>query len=111
MGHYVINLIQSAPTEPPTLRAICEELSKADHKRFEIGIQLGIPRGKLEKFEKKDDPLSAIIDFWLRGNVKDVPVSWRSIVAALESSHVDEAGLANRISKKYCIDQSKQAGR
>ena len=106
------NLIQSAHTEPPTLKITCMELGRVACKWFKIGIQLGIPRGKLKEFEKEDDPLSAIIDYWLSGNVgEDDPVSWRSIVAALESSHVDEPGLANRISKKYCIDQSKQAGR
>ena len=80
------------------------ELGEVTHKWFKIGIQLGISRGKLKEFEKEDDPLSAIIDYWLNGNVESVPVSWRSVVAALESSHVDETGLANRISSKYCCE-------
>ena len=78
------------------------ELGKVKHKWFEIGIQLGISRGKLKEFEKEVDPLSAIIDYWLNRNVKGVPISWRSVVAALESSHVDETGLANTINEKYC---------
>ena len=78
------------------------ELGKIKYKWFEIGIQLGISYGKLKEFEKEVDPLSAIIDYWLNGNVKGDPVSWRSVVAALESSHVDETGHADSIKKKYC---------
>ncbi len=72
------------------------------HKYFKIGIQLGIPRNKLLQFEHdEDDPPSAVVDYWLRGNVPDVPISWKSIVEALKSEHVGEAGLAQKISKKY----------
>ena len=87
-----------------TLRIICDELGEVAHKWFKIGVQLGIPRHILKEFEKETDPLSAVIDYWLNGNVEDleVPVSWRSVVAALESRHVMETGLANRISRKYC---------
>ena len=56
----------------------------------------------MEKFKKEDDPLSSAIDYWLRDNVEDVPVSWESIVTALESTHVGEPGLAKRIKEKYC---------
>ena len=84
------------------LMTICMELGKVAHKWFKIGVQLGIPRHILKEFEKEVDPLSAVIDYWLNGNVEGVPVSWRSIVAALESSHVGEAGLAKEVSKKYC---------
>ena len=84
------------------LMTICMELGEVAHKCFKIGVQLGIPRHILKEFEKEDDPLSAVIDYWLNGNVEGVPVSWRSIVAALESSHVWETGLANKVSKKYC---------
>ena len=74
------------------------------HKWFKIGVQLGASRGKLKEFEKEDDPLSAVIDYWLSGNIEGVSVSWRSVVEALESSHVGETGLANKISKKYCCE-------
>ena len=80
------------------------ELGEVAHKWFKIGVQLGISRGKLKEFEKEVDPLSAVIDHWLNDNVEDteVPVSWKSVVAALKSSYVVETGLANRISSKYC---------
>ena len=82
------------------------ELKDVAYMWFKIGIQLGIPHGKLKEFEKEVDPLSTMIDFWLRGNVEEVPVSWRSIVTALDN--VSEIGLAGRISKKYCNDKGKQ---
>ena len=78
------------------------ELGEVAHKWFKIGVQLSISRGKLKEFENEADPLSAVIDYWMNGNVEEVPVSWRSVVAALESSHVGETGLANSISRKYC---------
>ena len=80
------------------------ELGEIDHKWFKIGVQLGVPHGKLKGFEKEVDPLSAVINFWLSDNVEDteVPVSWRSVVAALKSSYVGETGLANSINSKYC---------
>ena len=76
-------------------------LSTAKHKWFEIGMQLGLPYHKLEEFKEKRDPLAAVIDYWLRLNVKDVPVTWRSIVDALKSDQVDESGLAKSIEEKY----------
>ena len=79
------------------VRTICKELGEVAYKWYKIGVQLGISRGKLKEFEKEDDPLSAVIDYWLNGNVEGVPVSWRSVVAALKSSHVGETGLANKI--------------
>ena len=83
-------------------------LGSLDHKWFQIGIQLGIPRNVLEKFEGVKDPLSAIIDFWLEGNVqdKDAPVTWATLAAALKSSHVGAPAIAKRIMNKYCPSHS-----
>ena len=60
------------------------------------------------EFKKRDDPLAAAVDYWLRGNVEDVSVSWKSIVVALKSSHVGETGLAKRISSKYCQQEENK---
>lgn len=81
-------------------------LSEVLHKLTEIGVQLGIPRRKLKELEKEDDPLSAVIDYWLRGNVDGLPPTWRSIVTVLNSKHVDESGLAKRIQKLYLPEES-----
>ena len=85
---------------------MCNALGGVKTKWFKIGIQLGIPRNKLEEFEGKEDPLSAVVDYWLRGNVK-TPISWKSIVEALKSEYVGEPALAETISKKYCQDPVK----
>lgn len=72
-------------------------------KWFKIGIQLGIPHHKLKEFEEKErDPLSAVIEYWLAGNVPDSCISWKSIAAALEVNCVGEPGLAEHIYQKYC---------
>ena len=89
------------------LHTICNELSVVVHKRRKIGIQLGIPLYKLKEIEKEDDPLAAIIDYWLSGNAENadrVSLSWKSIAKVLASPHVDESGLAKRIELKYCSD-------
>ena len=72
-------------------------------KWFSIGIQLGIPRSKLLEFEEERDPLSAVIDYWLKGNVTEsvTPMSWKSIAVVLKSKYVGEPGLAEQISNKY----------
>ena len=62
---------------------------------------MGIPRRVLKQFEKEDDPLSAAMDYWLEGNIKNpaMPISWQSLVAVLNAESIEETALANRISK------------
>ena len=50
---------------------------------------------------KQEDPLSAVIDYWLKGNRTEpvIFVSWKSIVGALEADSVGETGLADEIRK------------
>ena len=92
----------------PTLREVCNELENVSYKRFKIGIQLGIPHHTLKQFENETDPFVAAMDYWLKGNVKESgTVSWKSIVTALESTHVEEPALAEKINKKYCQQKSK----
>jgi hypothetical protein len=92
------------------LKDVCDELGVIKYKWFEFGVQLGIPYNKLKEFETERDPLSAVIDYWLRGNVEPVPTTWEPITKALESSHVGETGLARRIRIKHCEegDQAKK---
>lgn len=86
------------------MRLACGELGGVAHKWFKIGIQLGIPLDVLKNFKNDDDPLASVIHYWLTGNVKDkaVQVSWETVVTALESTHLEESALADKISKKYC---------
>ena len=91
------------------LRTVCNELEGVKLKAYEIGIQLGIPHNKMLEFEKEGNILPASINFWLCGNVPDadIPITWGSIVAALESKQVGEIGLARVIKAKYCCQQEE----
>ena len=80
----------------PTLQLVCEELASVSYKWEEISVQLGVPYGRLMVFKSQPDPLVASVNYWLRGNVEGAPVSWKSIVKALTSSHVGESGLAKK---------------
>ena len=51
------------------------------------------------------DPLAAVVDYWLRGNVEGVTISWKSVAEAMESSHVGERGLAKRIRMAHCYNE------
>ena len=80
------------------LRIICKELGQVEHQSFKIGVILGVPYHVLNS-QTNADPLSKVINCWLRGNTK-TPVSWRTIVEGLESSYISEKGLAREILKK-----------
>ncbi len=93
------------------MRTVCKELGEVKHKAYEIGVQLGVSRGKLMLFKQDGgDLLSAEIDYWLRGNIPDVPVSWNAIVAALESEYVGEPACAKEIRTKYCQESKHEKG-
>ena len=90
-----------------TYKVVCDELGVVKYRWRSIGVQLGIPYHKLMEFAKEEDSLASSINYWLCGNVDDVPVSWRSVVKALESSHVGETGLARKIREKYCCKEEE----
>ena len=74
----------------------------------EICIQLNISNKKLHDFEKFDDPFTECLDYWLNGNT-DVPITWGSVVTALESPHVNCNFLAERLREKWItIKESEQ---
>ena len=99
------NLLILITVDSLTLRHICAQLEHVSYKWFKIGLHLRIPRYKLMEFKEEDDPLAAAVGYWLCGNVEGVPVTWRSIVAALNSTRVGENLLAKRIYEKYCQQQ------
>ena len=72
-------------------------------KWHKICIQLNIPNDKLRQVEKDDDPLITSLDYWLKGNT-DIPITWESVVEALESPCVEELGLAKELKEKYCME-------
>lgn len=56
----------------------------------------------MKKIEDEEDPLSAMIDYWLKGNVVGSEISWKTIVAALKAEAVGEMELADEIATRYC---------
>ena len=92
----------------PTLKTLLNDLTPVNHKWHRICIQLGIPNNKLREFEKNGDPLVASLDYWLNGNT-DVPITWESVVAALESPSVGELGQAKVLKKKYWMETIDKA--
>ena len=79
---------------------VCKELSTISGKWFNFGVNLGVPQNKLKQFGKKEDPLSEVIGYWHKGNIRDKPVTWESITATLRIT--EEPGLADKIKAKYC---------
>ena len=59
----------------------------------------------MQEFKSEGDVLSAAIDYWLTGNIPDVPISWKYLVETLESDYVGEIGCAQKIMRKYCVQE------
>ena len=78
------------------------------YKWSNVGLKLRVPYHKLKEFEGTKNPFVEVINYWLKGNVKDVPVTWRFIVTVLESSSLDERGLAKTIMEKYCPSEQQK---
>ena len=92
------------------LRSVTNELGSVMDKWFQIGVQLGLSETKLHQIESDhrtaDRCFSEVIIFWLKGNTQ-VAVTWKSLVEVLESSFVNERGLAKRLREKYGVEPDK----
>ena len=55
----------------------------------------------------RDDPLIEGLDYWLNGN-SDVPITWGSVVAVLESPDVKENLLAEKLRKKWTTSKESE---
>ena len=92
------------------LKTVCDKLGSVEHKSHKIGVMLGLPQHKLLEFQKGDNPLPAIADFWLHGNVEGAEVSWKAIATALASDFVGELALAKEIRQNFCQVEESQKG-
>lgn len=85
------------------LRNLINELASVVAEYYTIGVQLGISVNKLQEFEENyslvNRRFSAVISYWLKGNTE--PVTWESLITALESPSVGEETLANELREKY----------
>ena len=85
------------------LQQVTNELGSIVQKWFQIGVQLGVSEGKLHQIEADyritERCFSEMIIFWIKGNTH-VPVTWKSLIQVLESSFVNERGLAVKLREK-----------
>ena len=92
------------------LRSVTNELGSVMDKWFQIGVQLGLSETKLHQIESNhrtaDRCFSEVVIFWLKGNTQ-VAVTWKSLVEVLESSFINERGLAKRLREKYGVEPDK----
>ena len=80
------------------------------HKWHKICIQLGISNSKFHEFKENGDPFIEGLDYWLKGNT-DAPITWGSVVAAVESPSVEEPGLAKTLREKWIDATDRKAGK
>ena len=71
---------------------------------------LKIPKHKLKEFEREAEPFVAVVDYWLRGDVKNTSVTWKTIVKVLQDDYLEENGLADTIRKKYIQQEDRGKG-
>ena len=101
-----VSLISSVPN----LKTLLNELASVQHKSHKICIQLGISNSKFHEFKKDGDPFIEGLDYWLKGKT-DVPTTWESVVAAMESLSVEEPGLAKSLRERWIDTTDKKTGK
>ena len=93
------------------VKTLSSELSAVQSKWYEMGIQLGITKDKLDTFNEDHGKVArcflATLNYWVDGNT-DVPVSWESIIKVLNDPFVNEPAMSNRLRGKYCVETPKK---
>ena len=85
------------------MKNVIDELACVRGKWYDIGVQLDLSDTELHEIEANyhftNRQFSAVINFWLRGNTL-IPMTWESLIKALESPPVNERGLAKKLREK-----------
>ena len=91
------------------LRNVNHELAYVRGKWYDIGVQLDLSDTKLHEIEADyhfmHRRFSEVINFWLKGNTL-IPVTWESLIDALESPPVNERGLAKELREKLGLHKN-----
>ena len=85
------------------LKDVHEELIDVSSKWYNIGLQLSLQPGVLDRIKEHKDANSCLCEMlklWLKG-VHPSP-TWKLLIKALKSRSVSEADLAKRLKRKYC---------
>jgi len=92
------------------LKDVHEELIGISHKWYDIGLQLNLPVGTLDRIrEQYSDPqtrLREILKNWLV-SVNPYP-TWRALVEVLKRRAVEEHSLADELKAKHCKGKGKE---
>ena len=92
------------------LKDVQEELIGVSHKWYDIGLQLNLPVGTLQKIrEQYSDPktcLREMLSSWLV-TIKPYP-TWRTLVQVLKRRAVEEHSLADELKAKHCKGKGKE---
>jgi len=92
------------------LKDVHEELIGVSHKWYDIGLQLNLPVGTLDRIrEQYSDPqtrLREILKSWLV-SVDPYP-TWRALVKVLKRRAVEEHSLADELKAKHCKGKGKE---
>jgi len=92
------------------LKDVHEELIGISHKWYDIGLQLNLPVGTLDKIrEQYSDPqicLREILKNWLV-TVNPYP-TWRTLVKVLKSRAIGEHSLAKELKAEHCKGKGKE---
>ena len=86
------------------LRCVLGELLDVSHKWFNLGLELQLSVGALERVRNRypdsSEALREILLHWLKK--VDPPPTWEGLACALESRTVGEPRLAEQLRTKYC---------
>ena len=80
-------------------------------KWFSIGLQLDVPKSRLNIIETDrlgaEERMRTMLDYWL-DNAPKLHQSWQFLVNALKAPAVSQSRLAKELEEKYCSleDQS-----
>ena len=78
------------------IHSILQEIKDVTNWK-DLGLQLGFPSSKLNKFELEQDPIVALIQGWMDGQA--LPPSWETLEEALTSPAMCE----NRVAKGIAV--------
>ena len=84
---------------------LSNELVDVTDKWRPFGVQLRISNSKLNVIEKnnssEEERFSAVLEYWMDNPSEKAPLTWETIVKALESPNVEKGALAKKIRKEY----------
>lgn len=97
-------------TVPVSLFKLHMWLSTLEHKWFYLGLALGVDHSTLEKLEHEHkldlrSSMRSMLQIWLQ-NISDCRLVWPALVAALDSTLVQEHLLAEKIRKEHSFSIS-----